>query len=465
MESYHLVVLTAARYNILPLTSSCNLRCLFCSHRQNPPGVETRYLPPLKPEQVDTLLDFLVGTRKIVIGESATRLIEGEPLTHPDFLEILARVRRRFPATTLEITTNGTLLTRELARALADLGPLEINLSLNSASPAGRLKLMGDKQPETALQAPLTLQQAGITYHGSLVALPWIAGWPDVRETILYLARSGARTIRIFLPGYTRLAPPELRFPANLRQQIEAELEHLRKQTDVPLLLEPPCLNNLTPVVEGVIPGTPASRAGLQKGDIILAVDGQKPRSRVEAYRLINRPGRRHLVVQSRTAAAAPFRNETTGSGPDTSLAGYKEQRRSLALLVEKDGSGLTFSWDFDPDILQEVEQACRHHHARRALIMTSELAGNVIKEAVAGLPWDLEVITAPSRFFGGSIACAGLLTLGDFKIAWQEWRLDHNPVDLIILPAIAFDYRGFDLTGQYYLDLASATGVPVVLV
>ncbi|WP_406678634.1 DUF512 domain-containing protein [Neomoorella carbonis] len=457
MDSFQLAVLTAARYNILPLTSSCNLRCLFCSHRQNPPGVETRYLPPLKPEQVDTLLDFLDGSRKIVIGESATRLIEGEPMTHPDFLAILARVRRRFTATALEITTNGTFLTRELARALADLGPLEINLSLNSASPAGRLKLMGDKKPTTALEAPLTLKQAGITYHGSLVALPWIIGWSDVRETILYLSRSGARTIRIFLPGYTRLAPPELRFPENLRQQIEAELEVLRQQTDVPLLLEPLCLNNLTPVVEGVIPGTPADRAGLRRGDIILAVDGQKPRSRVEAYRLIAKPGKRHLVVQ---------RQENTGSGPYTSSTGCKKQRRSLNLLVTEDGSGLTFSWDFDPDILQEVEQACRRHHARRVLIMTSELAGKVIKEAVAWLPWELEVITAPSQFFGGTIACAGLLTLRDFKIAWQEWsKKNSTPVDLIILPGIAFDYRGFDLTGQHYLDLVAATGVPVELV
>ncbi|MBC7323800.1 MAG: radical SAM protein, partial [Moorella sp. (in: Bacteria)] len=297
MNSWQLAIFTASRYNILPLTSICNLHCLFCSHRQNPPGVKTIRLPPLQLDQVDTLLDFLDGSRKIVIGESATRLIEGEPLTHPKFLEIITRVRRRFPRTTLVITTNGTLLTLPLARALAGLEPLELNLSLNSASQAGRLKLMGDRQPDTALEAPRVLNQFKLTYHGSLVALPWITGWQDFRETVLYLSRHGARTIRIFLPGYTRLAPPELRFPAGLRQQIETELESLRRETSVPLFLEPPCLKDLTPVIEGVIPGSAAERAGLSRGDIILAVDGRQPRSRVEAFRLVNRPGKRFLHV------------------------------------------------------------------------------------------------------------------------------------------------------------------------
>ena len=36
-----------SRDNILPLTSSCNLHCLFCSNRQNPPGVQTFSFAPL----------------------------------------------------------------------------------------------------------------------------------------------------------------------------------------------------------------------------------------------------------------------------------------------------------------------------------------------------------------------------------------------------------------------------------
>lgn len=474
MDNFYLALMTASRYNILPLTSTCNLSCLFCSHRQNPPGVETWRLPPLKGEEVDNLLDYLDGDRKIVIGESATRLIEGEPLTHPDFPAIIYNVRRRFPRTRLEITTNGTLLTPELIRELADLQPLEINLSLNSASPEGRRRLMGDRNPRAALQAPLALQQAGINYHGSLVACPWLVGWEDFRETILYLARAGARTIRVFLPGYTRLAPPELHFPPDLRRQIEEELEQLRSLTDVPLLLEPPLLDDLLPEVEGVIPGTPAARVGLKRGDLILEIDGHKPRSRVEAYRRAAAPGRRRLLVsrcQRKNYVPAGIKltggqqAKSAGSCSEPSAARGKTREVFFELEVGREGSGLTFAWDFDPDLLPEVEKVCRRHGARKVLILTSRLAGAVIKDAVARLPLSLKVVVTPSLFFGGSIGCAGLLTLADFQAAWQDWWKANGPADLIILPSVAFDYRGRDLMGEHYLKLATSTGVPVELV
>ncbi len=459
MDNLQLALVTASRYNILPLTSTCNLSCVFCSHRQNPPGVETWPLPPLKSEEVNTLLDYLDGNRKIVIGESATRLTEGEPLTHPDFLAILHKVRRRFPRTQVELTTNGTRLTREMVAALASLGPLEINLSLNSASPEGRRRLMREQNPVIALQAPRALQEAGIPYHGSLVACPWLVGWQDIRETILYLSQSGARTIRVFLPGYTRLAPPELRFPPNLRQRLERELEELRTRTSVPLLLEPPCLGDLAPIVEGVIRDSAAAAAGMQQGDLVLEVDGRRPRCRVEAYRLAAAPGRRRLLIGRR-------RVKNNSDGEEVALppvAGDGWQTSFLELQVGEEGSGLTFTWDFDPDLLPEVEKACRRH-AGRAVVLTSALAARVVGKALAGLP-DLEVVAAPNHFFGGSIGCAGLLTLADFQDAWQEWQGNNGPADLIILPSIAFDYRGRDLRGEHYLKLAEVSNTPVELV
>lgn len=436
-----LAVLTSSRYNILPLTSRCNLRCLFCSHRQNPPGVETWFLPPLKLDEVDTLLDFLDGERKIVIGESATRLIEGEPMTHPEFLEILTRVRRRFPSTPMEITTNGTFLTAKVAGVMAQLGPLEINLSLNSASPIGRRKLMGDKEAITAIAAPLVLREAGIPYHGSLVAMPWITGWQDFRKTILYLARSGARTIRIFLPGYTRLNQPEMQVPPYFREQMERELEYLRGQTEVPLLLEPPEPKDLSPVVEGVIPASPAHRAGLKRGDVILEVDGRQPRSRVEAHRMVSREGNRRIVV-------------------------FKKQGQmaiALNLKVPKDGSGLTFTWDLDPDVLDILNEKQRRHRAGHILVMTSELAYEAVKGGISLLPGEWEIVKVKNIFFGGNIACAGLLTTEDYIAAWLQWSaVNFRPLDLIILPGISFDFFGNDLTGRHYSVLETVAGVPV---
>ena len=81
---YYTYLVEAARKNILPLTSYCNVRCVFCSHKQNPDGVLIHRLPSLPVAKVEELVQLLDPREKVVIGESATRLVEGEPFTHPE---------------------------------------------------------------------------------------------------------------------------------------------------------------------------------------------------------------------------------------------------------------------------------------------------------------------------------------------------------------------------------------------
>jgi len=40
LHDEQLILSSAQEYNILPLTSCCDAQCIFCSHRQNPPGVK-----------------------------------------------------------------------------------------------------------------------------------------------------------------------------------------------------------------------------------------------------------------------------------------------------------------------------------------------------------------------------------------------------------------------------------------
>ena len=94
---------TVQNDNILPVTTVCNVRCAFCSHHQNPPEVKAIAIPHLDPELVDDLLDYLDGSRKIIIGESTSLIMEGEPFTHPRFFEILEAIRRKFPQTLIQI--------------------------------------------------------------------------------------------------------------------------------------------------------------------------------------------------------------------------------------------------------------------------------------------------------------------------------------------------------------------------
>lgn len=75
--------------NILPITTVCNVRCAFCSHNQNPPEVQAIAIPHLDFDMIADLLDYLDGDRKIIIGESTSLIMEGEPFTHPRFFDVL----------------------------------------------------------------------------------------------------------------------------------------------------------------------------------------------------------------------------------------------------------------------------------------------------------------------------------------------------------------------------------------
>ncbi len=281
-----LLVEAVREHNVLPLTGRCNLSCIFCSHRHNPPGTAAYSFSPLSETKWSELLQFLNPSRKIIIGESATRLREGEPFTHPDLLNVLQRLRHRYPDTTLQVTTNGSLLNRETVRLLHIFKPLELVLSLNSATVQGRLLLMGDSSSSAAL-LPQLLAARDIDFHGSIVALPHLVGFTDLEQTIRMLDQSGAKTIRLLIPGYTRYSSGQVIPPTEAEKDLHNFALALKKSLHAVLLTEPPLIDNLLPVVEGLLPDSPASRAGIICGDLVDSVNNSKPRSRVEAFRMI----------------------------------------------------------------------------------------------------------------------------------------------------------------------------------
>lgn len=438
-------LVASARQGILPITSACNTRCIFCSHRQNPPGVEAYHLPPRSLGEIEASLDLMPDPEKIVIGESVTRIMEGEPFTHPAIDEILRLIRTRFPNAIIELTTNGTLLDENRIDWLNELGGMEVNLSLNCLEPGLRRKIMSDRNGGTAPRAAELLGRRGICYHGSIVAMPWIAGWDDLRQVIRHFDQSQARTVRIFLPGFTRLAPVDLRFDAALWDEVAAFVDGLRAEVRVPLVSEPSRLSDLRPVVLGVIAESPAGSAGLAVGDVLTAVNGVRPFSRVDAFGLVKKSGNPAVTVQR----GAILRDATIGKEPGQQ-------------------SGLVMEFDLDPRDKDLAVQVIKRRRARRVAVLTSVLARSVVALGLENaIPRDVEfaVGSVPSLFFGGSIVCAGLLVADDFlrhvdKTGWPLAR-----PDLAIIPRRAFDETGRDLTGRSYLDLEDEWGVPVELV
>lgn len=438
------LVLEAASGGVLALTSQCNLNCFFCSNRQNPPGVEVLRIAPRTLAQVAEALSFVDPAGPVTIGESATRVVEGEPFTHPQILEVLELVRRTLPRAAIRITTNGSLLDRRAAEVLARLGNVEVCLSLNSASLLGRGLLTGDENPAAALKAPHLLREYGVPFHGSIVALPHVVGWADLEETVLRLAEDGARTVRLFLPGFTRLAPPALVFGPGLWEELAVFAKHFGAGTGVPVLCEPPLVGDLKPQVAGVMAGTPAAAVGLSAGDVLLTVNGVAALSRVHAFEMVHHAASPLLDVQRGKEVFQVRLPKRAGERP-----------------------GLVVEWDLDPALVDALAGEVRRRRARRVLVLASQLGRPLLEAGIlafGGSDLKIEVMAVENRFFGGSIACAGLLTVADFQEALEErWSGKRPPFDLILLPGAAFDARGRDLTGRSYRELEEKCGVPAV--
>lgn len=438
----HLIYESAHKGNILPLTSACNVRCIFCSHPQNPPEVEVYRINNRTVSQVEDTLQFIDPTSKIVIGESVTRIIEGEPLTHPQIKEILSLIRNRFPKTTIQITTNGTLLDDRMVDFLAGIGRIELNLSLNSSSFTIRQRLMRDRYSQTAVQSPAILAKAGIAYHGSIVAMPHVNGWADLRETIIYLSDYNARTIRVFLPGFTSLAPDSLKFSPELRDKLSRYINELNNKIDVPVIFEPPLLTNLDAVVRGVIKGSPAYKAGFAKNDVILSVNENSCFSRADAFQKIK--------------------------NADMAKVQIKRENDTLYLEITKkrnEPSGLVMEFDIDKETIEYIGKRAQKYD--NPYIFCSEFGEPVIKQGLSAAGLDrITTIVVQSKFFGGSIACAGLLTVCDFINTVEQIKfLGYTLPDVCIIPAVTFDNRGKDLTGETYYRIKEVTGIEVEII
>ncbi len=445
-EGFRQLLLDAvARYNILPLTSSCNLHCLFCSHLRVPPQLDIFKFPPLPQAELQELIPFLDSTARIIIGESSTRLCEGEPFTHPAILPLLFSLRERFPQTPLQITTNGTLLTQETMMDLRQLGGttakgdplLELIISINCSKPAARREILGDRDPQRVIDGLQHCYDYGIPFHGSVVAVPHLTGWDDLENTLELLDTKGARTIRIFLPGTTRFTPAAQRGNDSLWGEIVTFRQRVKGHLRCPVLLEPPLKKDLVARVEGIMGGTAAQQAGLQEGDIITAVDGETVCSGVMAFGRIKKAANPIIRV---------VRLDKTGIELNLRLAKARDA-----------SSGIVLAYDLAEEMMATVRAEIIRCKAVSPLLLTSPLAAPLWHEArLCGLiPAEAKISVVANRFFGGTICCAGLLTVSDLRHHLNS--LAGDKPDLYLIPATPFDKRGRDLRGENYRELLQA--------
>jgi len=106
----------------LYVTDRCNLDCAYCTEYDN-----SRPHPSL-----DDLKKWICKIREL--GTMRIALVGGEPLMHPNIVELVRYCRELGFATSL--TTNGFLLTRELVQQLEDAGLQVMQISVDRMRPS-----------------------------------------------------------------------------------------------------------------------------------------------------------------------------------------------------------------------------------------------------------------------------------------------------------------------------------------
>lgn len=428
----------AQKDGVLPITSLCTAGCLFCSNHYNPRGCEVFNIGRRSLEEVKESIPWLqAAAGPVVIGESTTRINEGEPLTHPDFSAILRLVREAYPHRQIRVTTNACLLTPETISLLSSL-QVELTVSLNTIGK--RLQVMGDPEGDVTLRNVASLG-GKVTFEGSIVALPFVTGWEDLEATAKFLKEAGAETIRMLLPGFSSLHPLYKEMPKDTWQKVKEISKTLEQDLRIPVLAEPPGIRDTLPSILYVKPLSSAARAGVLPGDLIDTVAGREMFSRRDAF----------MAVKARENPQLTLNRD----GAYISVTLKKKRYESPGFVMYE---------DMDREAYLTWERTSLARKGRDVLILTSSLAKPILEYVLRQREVPARVASVRSLFFGGNIQAAGLLTVRDFLSAYRRVVSEgYSPVE-VTLPRIAFDHWGRDLEGVHFRTFAEKCSLPVIL-
>jgi len=431
--------------NILPLTSKCNLSCIFCSHKQNPSDIEIISIGNLKKDKVFKLIDFLDPNRAIIIGESATKIIEGEPLLYPYFKEIIKFIRDKYHDTEIKITTNANLLDKEMLNFFDKIRNISLNISVNYLNSNLRKKVMGNNCNPNILTTLELINNYNLEYNFSMVALPHIVGYETIQKEIIKMMDYNPQTIRVFMPGFTKNTIDNLKFDY---KEIYNKLYKLIKQIninfDIPVIIEPPRLKNFDKDIIGVIKNSPADSANIKYLDKIMKVNKKKVVTRVDAFNKINKLKNPILKI--------------------------KRKDRIITKKIKKEkgqNSGIILDYDLSLDELFDIKRVIENNNDKSILFLTSMLGYELIDYTINSYlnlnNSNVRVNKVKNNYLKGSILSAGLLTNYDIINFFN--RFSKTSIDLIVLPKIMYDVFNNDLCGNSYKNLEKKLGLEVEII
>ena len=122
-------------------TRTCNLKCRHCYMDAD----AQKHTNELTTEEAKRFIDDLADFRVPALLFSG-----GEPLVRPDFFELAAYAKQKGVRPTL--STNGTLITREVAQKIKDIGVAYVGISLDGLQDVNDMFRGKDGAYEAAMQ-------------------------------------------------------------------------------------------------------------------------------------------------------------------------------------------------------------------------------------------------------------------------------------------------------------------------
>jgi hypothetical protein len=450
----------SAFLNIGSLSSVCRIACVFCSELGNKelPWSEKRSF--LSVEEVRTRLKYYSELGKGIFPIWAPSF---EPLENPNIIEILRMIRKRSPEEYLGIVTNGKLLTEPMIKELVKLIPLTILISLNSADPEWRRRLMKDSNPKVAINAVKLLEQYRIPFEGGIVPWPTLP-LEDVGKTIRYLSEHNAYRIIINLPTWTRgMSETPLFDSDEVWSRIVAYVDQLRAELPTPIVYGPNLYaeKNVIPRIIGTVKNSPGSQSGIKFGDIIEEVNGIPMLSQFEARYYLSKSAGKEVTLKIQR-------------GKETLLANVPpttEYEYPYTEIVEREIGikGIVIPEGFHIVDLRKLEKIITNSNSKRVLFLSAKILKPFFEEQLQRFYnlGDLELfIEVPKhRFWGGNLIDGSLYMVDDFIAHIHEFIGKRGfPPDLVVIPSTPFAGGGWnrDYLGKTYSEIERKTGVPV---
>ncbi|MBC7130362.1 radical SAM protein, partial [Candidatus Bathyarchaeota archaeon] len=108
-------------------TYKCNLQCKHCYEEAG-----SGRLPELSTDEAKQAIETL--SRIAGVGLPALSFSGGEPLARQDFFELAAYAKKHIPY--ISMASNGTLITKDMAKKIKDAGVDYVEISIDGASPS-----------------------------------------------------------------------------------------------------------------------------------------------------------------------------------------------------------------------------------------------------------------------------------------------------------------------------------------